>query len=312
MHFIHEKGSGRSPQPLLLLHGWPYSFYSFLDLIEPLAHPERFGGDAEDGFDVIVPSLPGFGFSDKPANPLGPRGIARRMDALMTRTLGYGRYIAHGGDWGSGVSNWLALDHAPRCMAIHLNAIGGISNDGTPYGAILPGPGPVTATERAALAHVQMVFERDFAYFLYQAYRPLTLSYGMGDSPVGATAWILDKFYLWSDRRARPFASIFTADHLLTEVMVYLVTRTFDTSTWVYKGFLAEDAYNLPLGRRVTVPTAMAAFPDPFLPPSPRPVAEKLYTIARWTVMPRGGHFPMVEQPALLRADIQTFGRSLR
>jgi microsomal epoxide hydrolase len=310
LHFVHEPGSGSSPQPLLLLHGWPYSFATFLPLVDQLAHPERFGGDAEDGFDVVIPSLPGYGFSDRPAAPIGPREMARRMNELMTTVLGYDRYIAQGGDWGAPIASWLAFDHAARSNGIHLNSVG-IGPAGPPFWIIDPGPGPLSEERRAAVAAAQTQFFRDMSHFFLQGVRPLTASYGVTDSPIGAAAWILDKWYLWSDRRKRPFAEIFTSDQLLTEVMVYLVTGTIDTSFWIYNGFFAEESWALQPGERIELPVGFAAFPDPLGVP-PRESLEKVYSIVHWTDMPVGGHLPMAETPDLFLRDVQQFGRLVR
>jgi microsomal epoxide hydrolase len=312
LHFIYEKGSGQNPQPLILFHGWPYSFATFRNLIEPLAHPERFGGKAADAFDVIVPSHPGFGFSDKPVKPLGPRAIALRMHRLMTQVLGYDRYLAQGGDWGAQVAQWIAFEHPSECAGIHVNLINGVNNDGSEFGIVDTSSGSTTAAERETTRRLQRKFRDDFAYNFYQAKRPLTLSYGMTDSPIGAAAWILDKFYLWSDRRERPFEALYTKDQLLTEVMVYLVTQTFDTSTWIYRGYMTEKSYQLPLGKRIEQPVAFAAFPDPLVPTPSRNLVERAQNIVQWTKMPRGGHFPMLEQPALYMEDIRKFGRFMR
>ena len=311
LHFVHELGSGASPQPLLLLHGWPYSFASFLPLVERLAHPERFGGDAADGFDVVIPSLPGYGFSDAPTSPLGPRAIAARMNELMTTVLGYDRYSAQGGDWGAVIASWLAFDHAAHCTAIHLNAVG-MGPAGPAFWVVDPGPGPLSPNDRAGLGQAQTQVLKNMAYFFQQATRPLTTSYAMNDSPIGAAAWILDKFYLWSDRRERTFEEIYGQDRLLTEVMVYLVTGTFDTSIWIHNGFIAEESWGLPPGERIETPTYFAAYPDPLSPPPPRIALERVYNIVQWVDMPQGGHLPMLEQPELFVRDLLKFGRLVR
>lgn len=312
LHFVHEPGSGTSPQPLLLLHGWPYSFATFLPVIERLAHPERFGGDADDGFDVIVPSLPGYGFSERPAAPLGPRAMARRMNALMTTVLGYDSFIAQGGDWGAPIASWLGFEHAPQTKAIHLNSIG-MGPVGPPLWVVDPGPGPLTQEDRTALGEGQTRVLFDMAYFFQQMTRPLTTAYAISDSPVGTAAWMLDKWYSWSDRRDRSFTEIFSQDRLLTEVMIYLVTGTFDTSIWIHNGFRAEESWALPSPTaRIETPTGMASYPNPFAALPPREALAGIYNIVQWTELPRGGHFPMAEVPELFVEDVRQFGRLIR
>ncbi len=312
LHYVHERGSGKRPQPLLLLHGWPGSFFEFMHLVGPLAHPEKYGGDAGDGFDVVVASLPGFGFSGKPAAPIGPRRIAALLSGLMTDTLGYDRYIAQGGDWGSYVATWLGFDHAAVCKAIHINMVE-VRSAGWDFGSGRTGPGPVTDAERAFVKReAEMFAGGDGAYFTLQSTRPDTLSTAMTDSPVGAAAWIVEHFHSRSDRRDRPFEAVFTQDQLLTNVMLYVATGTFASAARIYAGFRAEKSETLPAGKRVEVPVGIAAFPDPVEPLPPRSLVERAYNVTRWTDMPRGGHFAALEQPELFLNDVCAFGRSVR
>ena len=302
LHFIHEKGSGPAPLPLIISHGWPGSVVEFLDIIEPLAHPERFGAAGAVAFDVIAPSLPGFGFSGRPQRPIGPRKIAGLFDKLMTEILGYDGYLAQGGDWGGAVSTWLGFDHAPACRAIHLNIMTMRHPDG-PRGS-----------EEEAWA---VAFEREQmmenGYRTQQATKPQTLSYAMMDSPVGVAAWIVEKFNSWSDTADSNIESAHSKDSLLTNIMVYLVTGTFNTASWIYYGRREEGGRVLsPDGERVEVPTAAALFPAEILSWPPRSYVERVYNIARWTEMPRGGHFAALEQPDLLVDDIRAFARTLR
>ena len=185
IHFIHEKGSGNSPMPLLLMHGWPGSIVEFLHIIEKLAHPEKFGGKEEDAFDVIVPSLPGFGFSGKPSRPMGPRKMADIFNKLMTKNLNYKNYLAQGGDWGATIANWIGHDYPKDCMAMHINCLTMRHPDG-----------PQTKEEK----DWQNKFDKDQimqdGYRTQQSTKPQTLSYGMMDSPVGIAAWIIEKCIL--------------------------------------------------------------------------------------------------------------------
>ena len=301
MHFIHEKGSGPNPRPLILSHGWPGSIVEFLDFIDLLAHPEAHGGSVEDAFDVIAPSLPGFGFSGRPPRPYGPRKMAKVLNSLMTDVMGYEHYIAQGGDWGGAISSWLGYEHAPACAAIHINILTMRHKDG-PQGA-----------EEVAWAER---FEQDQimqnGYRTQQATKPQTLSYAMMDSPVGVAAWILEKMHGWSDLDEGNIESVYSKDQLLTNIMVYIITRTFNTASWIYYGRREEGGRVLSAeGNRVEVPTGCAVFPEELLEWPPRSYAERIYNITQWTEMPRGGHFAAMEQPELLIEDIRTFSRSL-
>ena len=302
IHYIHERGDGPDPMPLLIGHGWPGSVFEFLDIVEPLAHPERFGGRAEDAFDVVAPSLPGYGWSGKPPRPLGPRAIAGLFAGLMGDTLGYGRFIAQGGDWGAAIASWIGFDHAPPCAGIHVNMMG-------------VGPGgaaPEGEDGKRWARQARRTFDREGAYMRQQGTKPQTLSYAMMDSPVGVAAWIVEKFHGWSDLRGGSLESVHAKDRLLTNVMVYLVTRTFNTASWIYYGHRESGDRFLPAGARVEVPVGVAAFPREFIPWPPRRHAERAYNVVQWTDMPRGGHFAALEEPELLVADIRAFARGPR
>lgn len=304
MHYILEKGSGENPRPLLISHGWPGSFVESLGIIEKLAHPERFGGNIEDAFDVIVPSLPGFGFSGRPPRPYGPRKMAEVLNSLMVDVLGYDSYIAHGADWGSAISSWLGYDHDAHCKAIHIC-----------FPTMRHIDGPQTPEEEAWANECEtrpgVVLQN--GYRTQQATKPQTLSYGMMDSPVGVAAWIVEKFYEWSDLRERGLEESHSKDGMLNNIMVYLVTKSFATSTWIYYGRREEGGriMGTPERPRVTIPTAAAMFPAESFPWPPRSYANRLYNITRWTAMPRGGHFSSLEEPELLTNDIVEFARTV-
>ena len=302
LHFIQEKGDGPSPLPLIISHGWPGSIVEFLDIIQPLAHPQRFGGSADDAFDVIVPSLPGFGFSGRPARPIGPRKMANLFNSLMTDVLGYRNYLAQGGDWGGAISSWLGFEHAPTCQAIHINILTMRHPDG-PHG-------PEEEAWAVQFEHDQLL---ENGYRTQQATKPQTLSYAMMDSPVGVAAWIIEKFNSWSDTDGDNIESAHTKDSLLTNIMVYLVTKTFNTASWIYYGRREEGGRLLSTdNRRVEVPTAAALFPAELLAWPPRSYVERLYNITHWSEMPRGGHFAALEEPDLLIDDIRAFARTFR
>lgn len=302
IHFIHEKGSGSKPMPLLISHGWPGTIVEFLHIIEKLAHPERFGGKEEDAFDIIAPSLPGFGFSGRPPRPIGPRKMADIFNNLMTKKLGYKNYLAQGGDWGGAITTWLGYDYPKTCSAIHINIFTMRHPDG-----------PQTKEEK----NWESKFKKDQlmqeGYRTQQATKPQTLSYGMMDSPVGVAAWIIEKFYFWSDLKNNDIESVYSKDTLLANIMVYIVTKTFNSASWIYYGRREEGGRFLPKDfRRINIPTAAALFPAEMLAWPPRSYAERMYNIKRWTKMSKGGHFAALEQPDLLADDIRAFARTLR
>jgi len=302
LHFIYEKGSGANATPLLIAHGWPGSIAEFKHVIEPLAHPERFGGSVADAFDVIAPSLPGFGFSSAPPRPWGPRSMAETLNKLMTDVLGYDSYVAQGGDWGGAICSWLGYDHAPACEAIHINILTMRHPDG---------PQGPDEEKWAAQFDIDQIMQN--GYRTQQATKPQTLGFAMMDSPVGVAAWIIEKFNAWSDTQGDDVESAHARDELLTNIMIYLVTGTFSTATWIYFGRREEGGRVLsPEGRRVEVPTGCALFPKEILAWPPRSYVERIYNVAHWTEMPRGGHFGAMEEPELLIDDVRAFVRKLR
>jgi microsomal epoxide hydrolase len=300
LHFYYVKGSGPSPKPLILSHGWPGSVFEFLHIIEKLAHPEKHGGDVKDAFTLVIPSLPGYGFSGKPKRPIGPRTTARLFDKLMTDVVKLPNYIAQGGDWGSAISALMGYE-GKGCRAVHLNMMGWVS----------PGVGAETPEEKEFAAKAGALFQAEGAYFMEQTTKPQTLSYGMMDSPVGVAAWIVEKFHGWSDCR-KGFENAYTKDQLLTNIMIYLVTRTFNTATWMYRG-RAEEQVTMPIprGARLEKPTGIAAFPVDLIPFPPRSQVERSINVTHWTSFSEGGHFAALERPDDLVGDIRAFARSL-
>jgi microsomal epoxide hydrolase len=301
IHFYRVDGSGPSPQPLILSHGWPGSVFEFLHIVEKLAHPERFGGSESDAFTVIVPSLPGYGFSGKPERPIGPRSTARYFDKLMTEVCGLPDYIAQGGDWGSAISGWMGYD-GQGCKAVHLNMFGWRS----------PGVHPETDEEKQYAQRAMQLFEMEGAYFREQTTKPQTLSYGMMDSPVGAAAWIVEKFHGWSDK-SKGFENVYSMDQLLTNVMIYLVTKTFNTATWMYRGLMEDLSGDpVPNGARIEKPVGIANFPVDLIPFPPRSMVERHVNVTHWTDFQEGGHFAALERPDDLVNDVRAFARTLR
>lgn len=292
LHFIHARGNGSRP-PLLLLHGWPGSFIEFEALIAPLV---------ADGHDVVVPSLPGYAFSGRPAAPIGPRRTAKLMHGLMTELFGDARYLVQGGDWGAAIGSWMAHDHPEAVAALHLNMVLIQAADVSPK----------TPDEIAWAARRAKLAKQETGYSQQQGTRPQTLGVAMADSPVGVAAWILEKFGAWADvprdGQDRPdLWRAFDEDMLLTNIMLYLIEGSFITSTWMYRGRMLEGSGEFPAGSRIKVPTGVAAFPDPVFPPPPRSQARKTYNIVHWSEMAAGGHFAALEQPELLLADMRRF-----
>lgn len=299
IHFVHVIGEAGGKRPLLLTHGWPGSHFEFWDAIEPLAFPSRHGGDPADAFDLVIPSLPGFGFSGKPRAPIGQRTTARLFNTLMTRELGYERYLAQGGDWGGLVTSWLGLDHAAHVKAIHLNMIG-----------FRPAGPPQGEAEIAWIQRTGFAMDVMGAYFRLQASKPQSLAWLGAGNPVGQAAWILERFHDWADLSGKPFEEVFSDDQLLTNIMLYVMTGSFTTGAWYYRGLMEEGGIVLPAGTRCETPTAFANFPGEALYQAPpRSWCDRAYNIVRWTDMPRGGHFGAMEEPALFVEDVRAWGR---
>jgi len=269
-------------------------------LTDPAAH----GGKAEDAFDVIVPSLPGYGFSDRPLKQgIGPKKIAALWARLM-QELGYKRFGAQGGDWGSAISIALGLDHAENLIGIHLNYIAGrFLLGGTLNQA------PEDEIENAYLEQLRAWWETEGGYSHEQGTKPQTLSYGLNDSPIGLAAWIIEKFRTWSDCGG-DVESVFSRDELLTNVMIYWLTETVHSSARLYYESRLQPL-SLSRDNYVAPPVAFAAFPRE-IPLPPRQLAERGLNIIRWTEMPRGGHFAAMEQPELLAKDLREFFRAFR
>jgi microsomal epoxide hydrolase len=301
IHFVHVVGEAGGRRPLLITHGWPGSIYEFYEAIGPLAYPSVYGGKSEDAFDLIIPSLPGYGFSGKPDKPLGQRATAALWQGLMGQ-LGYARYLAQGGDWGGLVSSWLALEQ-PGCVGAHLNMIGFRPTPATPQ----------NDEEAAWLTRTQMMMQAEGAYFMEQATKPQTLAMALMDSPVGTAAWILEKFHGWSD--LSPHGDLWQAysrDQLLTNVMIYLVNDAIATSVWYYRALIEEGGINLPAGARVEKPVGFANFPgEKIYTPPPKSWANRAYNIVHWSEMDSGGHFAAMERPAAFVEDVRLFARTI-
>ena len=302
IHFVHLRGTGKNPMPLVLTHGWPGSFVEFEAIAPLLTDPAAHGGDAADAFDLVIPSLPGYGFSGRPTAPgMGPPAIGRLWAKLMAG-LGYTRYGAQGGDWGAAVTTALAQAAPDNVAGIHQNFIIRLMQPPAD-------PAAMNAIDHAYLGEVAHWVANEGAYALIQGTRPQTLGYGLTDSPVGLAGWISEKFRAWSDCGGDPY-SCFTRDQLLTNISIYWFTGNITSSLRIYKERTLA-APQLAPGARITVPFGHARFPREIMRP-PRDWAARIYDVRHWTEMPRGGHFAAMEQPALLAQDIQKFFRLVR
>ncbi|NWG52135.1 MAG: epoxide hydrolase [Hydrogenophilaceae bacterium] len=300
IHFHHVRGEGPVPLPLVLTHGWPGSTFEFFAVIERLADPARFGGDPRDAFDVIVPSLPGYGPSQRPQTPLGPRRTAALWRKLMVDALGYKRFVAQGGDWGSAVTSWLGAE-APEVAGIHLNL------------CVPPAIAPeeMSAEEREWRARFEAVQRQASAYMMLHMTKPQTIAIALSDTPMGYAAWVLEKYHGWGDTRG-DIESRFSKDDLITNLMIHLTNDAVTSMIWSYVGAAIEARRGEHAGLRVDKPTAVALYPAEFLPPPPRRVAERVWNITRWVEMSAGGHFAAFEEPEAFAADVAAAFRPLR
>jgi microsomal epoxide hydrolase len=298
LHFVHAKSKHAGAFPLVLTHGWPGSVVEFQKLLPLLVDPP----DARDAFHVVCPSLPGYGFSG-PTRERGwdPERIAKAEVELMRR-LGYARYGAQGGDWGAIVTSWIGKLDSAHCAGIHLNML------------IAPPPPDakpeaLAADEQQRLAHAASFQSEGTGYQAIQGTKPQTLAYGLNDSPAGLAGWIVEKFRAWADCKG-DVESVFTRDELLTNITVYWLTGTINSSTRLY--YEMRKSAKLPFADgRIEVPTGVAVFPTE-LYNAPRTWAERYYDIRHWTVFPSGGHFAAMERPAELAADLREFFRAFR
>ena len=304
VHFIHEKGQGPNPLPLIITHGWPGSFFEMYKVIPRLSNPAAHGGDPADAFDVVAPSMPGYGFSDHTTQRgMDVLSVGDVMAKLMTDVLGYQRFGAQGGDWGASVTAKLGYSYPANVVGIHSTSV----TRPTPY--LGAGARPLTEAEQGLLQQREDWLAAEGGYSHIQGTKPQTLSYGLNDSPAGLAAWIVEKYRTWSDCGG-DVERKFTKDELLTTITIYWVTETINSSTRLYYETLRKP-WNLAEGERIEVPCGIAVFPAEISRP-PREWAERSYNVQQWTVMPSGGHFAALEEPELLVADIRSFFRPLR
>jgi len=303
IHFVHLKGSGSHPIPIVLTHGWPSTFAELLELGQMLATPSAFGAAASEGFDVVVPSLPGYAFSSAPST-VGTNvfTIADRWATLM-ETLGYTKFMAHGGDIGAGVSTALGLRHGERLLALHLNYIPGS------YQPDILESTPLTQEETEFFARRSAWNDQEGGYAHVQSTKPDVLAPSLNDSPIGLAAWMVDKFRSWSDCDG-DVERRFTRDEILTTVSLYWFTRSMPSAIRLYWEGRKRPLKFAP-DEKVTVPVAIAHFPRE-IPIPPRTYVERGYNVTRWTEMPRGGHFAALEETLLLAKDIRAFAQQFR
>lgn len=305
LHFVHMRGKGKDPLPLIITHGWPSSFHEMNRILGPLTDPAAHGGDPADAFDVVVPSLPGFGFSEKPRR----RGFVRVDELwreLMVGVLGYERFGAHGTDVGARVTSALGRYHPDVVIGIHL---GSVDLD---WPVPVPPEESLSAAERDYIARVRQWDQSEGGYAAIQSTRPQTLAFALHDSPAGLAAWIVEKFRAWSDCDGE-IERCFSKDELLTTITLYWVTGTIHSSMRRYYEHRNDPAASaIAPGSRVTTPTGVAMFPGERELIVPREWAERTYEIHHWSDLPKGGHFPALEQPEVLVEEIRAFFRPLR
>ena len=299
VHYVHLPGRGPRPRPLLLMNGWPSSFSEYRVLAPMLADPAAFGGSAEDAFDVVMPALPGFGFSDRPSRP-NQVNAEDLFNTLMTEHLGYPSYLASGTDIGAGVATRLALKFPSHVQGIHVASVFDPP--------LTPGSRPLTDAEKAYQARSEQWEQEEGAYEHVHYTRPQTLAFALADSPVGLASWIVEKFYFWSDHGG-DLLKTFPPEMLIDNLMIYWATETIGSSMRLYydhrhfrKPFKASD--------RVSVPTAISMWPKDLVI-APREWAERFYNVRRYSTQAHGGHFPAWEAPDAYAQDLRRFARTL-
>jgi pimeloyl-ACP methyl ester carboxylesterase len=295
LHFIHEKGEGETRVPLLLIHGWPDSFARFVKLIPLLT---RQGADGFS-FDVVVPSIPGFGFSEKPKKPgMGVTRIAELFAGLMKK-LGYDKFLVHGGDWGSSIAEQLAIGFPDKVTGLHLTDVP------FTHGLLLKDQQMADA-ESDYFQRIQQWRQKEGAYGLVQATKPQTLAYAINDSPIGLAAWIIDKFYAWTDHPG-DLEKVYTRDELLVNLTIYWVTQTAGSSFRLY--YETMHVQPKTAKGKIGIPAAFCIAPKDARPP--REYAERFFNVFQWTELEAGGHFLAMEKPGALADDLFKFAGGL-
>jgi pimeloyl-ACP methyl ester carboxylesterase len=298
VHFLHVRSPNEHALPLVLTHGWPGSVVEFLDVIGPLTDPAAHGGDPADAFHVVCPSLPGYGFSDKPTSTgWGVERIGQAWAALMAR-LGYDRYGAQGGDWGAGVTTNIGQTDPEHVVGIHLNML-----TARPHADDLA---DMTESEQASVASLQHYQDWDSGYSKQQSTRPQTLGYALADSPAGQCGWILEKFWSWTDTDGDPVAAL-GADRILDNVMLYWLAGTAASSARLY-----WESFRRARGGNVEVPTGVSIFPKEIFRASRRWAERQFTDIRQLHELSAGGHFAAFEQPETFVDEVRSFFRLVR
>ena len=304
IHFIHERGKGPNPIPLLITHGWPSSFVEMLKLIPLLTDPANHGGDASDAFDVIVPSVPGFGFSERPLQAGMTRWRVAEIWAKLMDELGYPRFGLHANDIGAVISSWLSLDFPERVIGFHTMM------PTFPPPSFDENAPPMTEIEKNFKAVVDAWDQDEGGYNAIQTTRPQTLAYGLNDSPAGLMAWIVEKWRAWTDPDGN-IEDYFSKDELLTNVMIYWATETANSSVRSYYE-RAHDSRTLAPNEKIRVPTGVALTMETVQRAPQEWVQRRYADIRRWTEFSTGGHFLAAEDPELLATEIREFFRQFR
>ena len=312
IHFIHVRSKHQNAMPLIVTHGWPGAIVEQLKIIEPLTNPTAHGGDASDAFDVVIPSMPGYGFSGRPTETgWGPERIARAWITLMKR-LGYTKFAAQGGDWGSVVVDFMGLQAPPELLGIHTNMAGifPADIDAAAFSGA-PAPAGLSDDEKEAYERVQVVYQKGIAYAYQMGIRPQTL-YGIADSPIGLAAYFLDHDARSYELIARVFdgqSEGLTRDDVLDNITIAWLTNTGVSGGRLYWEYWGQSFFN---AKGVSIPVAVSVFPDE-LYPAPRSWAQRAYPkLIHYNRLPKGGHFAAFEQPQLLSEEIRVGLRSLR
>ena len=293
IHFMHIRSPETDARPLIMTHGWPGSIIEFMDVIGPLTDPVAYGGEAKDAYHLVLPSLPGYGFSGKPTTTgWGLEKIAKAWDTLMTR-LGYDRYFAQGGDWGGMVTSVIGAQNLGHCAGVHVNLV----VVGQPSEEIMTNPTP---QEQASLAHFALYQSQGAGYAEIQRTRPQTLGYGLADSPVGQMAWIMEKFQGWSDDAKAPDEN-FDCDHLLDNVMIYWLNIAGASSARLYR-----ESFGAPNVDPVTIPSGCSIFPNEIITPSRRWAEQRFKDLRHWGEPEKGGHFAAMEVPELFVQEVRS------
>ena len=298
IHFFHIKGSGKNPQPIIMTHGWPGSFFEYVNLAEKLAHPEKFGGKEEDAFTVIIPSIPGFGFSSKPKRPITSVTVWRLLDKLMVEGLGYKSYLAEGGDYGAGISSGMASE-SEHCKAALIRLVLGVGSPAE------------NEEEKAAAQGWNRLMMVEGGYIAIQGTKPQSLAFAMNDSPLGVAAWLLEKYRGWSQTKGGDPWSVHTRDHILDVIMLYNATSTFGTASWMYAQGRGGGDNSVPARRPAQKPNvAVIHHPGEFIF-WPKSYGERVYNLISWKDMPLGGHFASMEQPEQFVGEVRNFRRDV-